>query len=82
MALLSGFVDVDAVSIALARGARQGSVAAPAAGIVLACISNNVFKSAVALFSGAGSFRRRVALGLTLMSAVGGLVAAVMAWRL
>ncbi len=81
-ALLSGFVDVDAVSIALARASRPDSTGAAAAGIVLACASNNVFKSVVALASGAGSFRRHVALGLTGMSVVGALVAGLMAWRL
>jgi uncharacterized membrane protein (DUF4010 family) len=79
-ALLSGFVDVDAVSIALARGARPDIATAAVAGIVIACVSNNVFKTAVAVVSGAGSFRKNVALGLTTMSAVGGMVALAMAW--
>jgi uncharacterized membrane protein (DUF4010 family) len=74
-ALLSGFLDVDAVSIALARSARPESMGAATAGIVIACASNNLFKSAVAVVTGAGPFRRYTALGLTAMSSVGGAVA-------
>jgi uncharacterized membrane protein (DUF4010 family) len=79
-ALVSGFVDVDAVSIALARGARPDGIGPAVAGIVIACVSNNVFKTVVAVVSGAGSFRKNVALGLTAMSAVGGLVTLLLAW--
>jgi uncharacterized membrane protein (DUF4010 family) len=79
-ALLSGFIDVDAVSIALAREAVPETVGAAATGIVIACASNNLFKSLVAVVTGAGSFRRLAAVGLTTMSVVGGAVAAAMAW--
>jgi uncharacterized membrane protein (DUF4010 family) len=79
-ALVSGFVDVDAVSIALARGARPDTLGASTAGIVIACASNNLFKSLVAVVTGAGTFRRHAFFGLTSMSLVGGVVAALMAW--
>jgi uncharacterized membrane protein (DUF4010 family) len=80
-ALLSGFIDVDAVSIALAREAFPQTIGAAATGIVIACASNNLFKSLVAVVTGAGSFRTLVAVGLTVVSAVGGGVAALLAWR-
>jgi uncharacterized membrane protein (DUF4010 family) len=79
-ALISGFVDVDAVSIALARGAEPQTLDRAAAGIVIACASNNVFKALVALVTGAGVFRRYTFLGLISMSLVGGAVAALIAW--
>ena len=80
-ALLSGFIDVDAVSIALARASVPETIGAAATGIVIACASNNLFKSLVAVVTGAGSFRRLAPFGLSTMSAVGGTVAAVMAWK-
>ena len=79
-ALVSGFIDVDAVSIALARSSRPDNLWQSAAGIVIACASNNLFKSAIAVITGAGSFRGLVALGLTTMSLVGGVVALLMSW--
>jgi uncharacterized membrane protein (DUF4010 family) len=79
-ALLSGFLDVDAVSIALARGARPDSIGQATAGIVIACASNNLFKSLLALTTGAGSFRWLTFTGLSVMSALGGLVATLLAW--
>jgi uncharacterized membrane protein (DUF4010 family) len=79
-ALLSGFVDVDAVSIALARSAGPDSIGHSTAGILIACASNNLFKSLLALLTGAGSFRLLTFMGLSVMSGIGAAVAAVMAW--
>jgi len=68
-ALLSGLVDVDAISIAAARGApasgegvRQAQIA-----IVIACASNSVFKAGIAIVAGKGAFRLHVAWALAAM---------------
>jgi len=77
-ALLSGLVDVDAVTIAIARGSAADKVDQAITGIVLACISNSLFKTGAAITAGAGVFRRDVAIGLLAMAVAGGAVAAVM----
>jgi hypothetical protein len=56
---LSGFADVDAISIALARGARPDTLDQAALGIVIASACNNLFKSGVAVANGAGSLPPR-----------------------
>jgi uncharacterized membrane protein (DUF4010 family) len=82
-AALSGLVDVDAISIALARTSDGGAAAGPAlAGIVIACASNNLFKAGVAVVAGAGRFRVLVAVALAAMSLAGGAGAAVTAGAL
>jgi uncharacterized membrane protein (DUF4010 family) len=75
---LSGLVDVDAISIALARGARTEAAADAVAGIVIATSSNNLFKAGIAVVTGAGRFRALVAIALASMVAAGGVAAAVM----
>ena len=77
-ALLSGAVDVDAVTVTMARGATAGASAA-VTGIVLACISNDLFKTGAAIYGGAGRFRRDVATGLVAMAAAGGAAVALLA---
>ncbi len=69
---LSGLVDVDAISMTLARGVRADLVAQAQAGIVIAYSSNNLFKSGVAIVMGAGRFRRDVALSLCGMALAAG----------
>jgi uncharacterized membrane protein (DUF4010 family) len=78
-AALSGLADVDAISIALARGVQPDTVDQAALGIIIATASNNLFKAAVAIVNGAGRFRRQVPLALLAMSAAGILVAIVTA---
>jgi uncharacterized membrane protein (DUF4010 family) len=69
-AVLAGLVDVDAITVALSRSASldaSGTVVA----IIAAAASNDLFKAAVAVFAGAGSFRRDVAVALVAMAAAG-----------
>ena len=54
-------------------------MAAAALAIVAAAASNNLFKSGVAVFAGAGSFRRSAATALVAMTAAGVAVAGVLA---
>jgi uncharacterized membrane protein (DUF4010 family) len=70
-ALLAGLVDVDAITIAVSRGARPDGYAQAALDVVAACASNNAFKAGAAIFAGGGAFRRDVAVGLGLMAAAG-----------
>jgi uncharacterized membrane protein (DUF4010 family) len=77
-ALLSGLVDVDAITLALSRGARPDAFDQAMIGIVVACGSNNLFKAGAAIAAGAGRFRRDVALGLVAMILAGGGVAAAL----
>ena len=65
----SGLVDVDAV--ALARGPEAQGFDQAALGIVLACASNNRFKSAIGIARGTGPFRRGFALSLAAITLVG-----------
>lgn len=78
-ALLSGLVDVDAITLALSRGATGENAGAAVAGIVIACASNGLFKAGVAVTRGAGRFRLLAALGLLAMVVAGGAVVVVMA---
>jgi uncharacterized membrane protein (DUF4010 family) len=69
---VSGLVDVDAVSLALARGAEADGFDQAAIGVVLACASNNFFKAGVGIARGGGRFRRDFALALAAMTLAGG----------
>jgi len=73
---LSGLVDVDAISIALARGAGPGAAGRVVVAIVIATISNNLFKAGIAVVTGRGRFRMQVAIALGVMAAAGGIAAA------
>jgi uncharacterized membrane protein (DUF4010 family) len=77
-ALLSGVVDVDAVTVTMARGATADGAAAAVTAIVLACISNDLFKTGAAIYGGAGRFRREVATGLVAMAVAGGAAVALL----
>jgi uncharacterized membrane protein (DUF4010 family) len=77
-AVLSGLVDVDAITLALARGARAEQAGTVVLGIIIACASNSLFKAGAAVAGGAGRFRAYVAGGLVAMAASGGIVVAVM----
>ncbi|NPA32516.1 MAG: MgtC/SapB family protein [Aquificae bacterium] len=59
LSFLSGLVDVDAITLLLARLAKEGSITQDVAalGIFLAASSNNLFKSAYAVLFGAGAMR-------------------------
>jgi len=72
---LSGLADVDAISIALARGATAATLAQATLGVTIAFASNNLFKAIVAIVNGGGRFRLQVPLALLAMSAVGVVVA-------
>ena len=79
-AVISGFVDVDAVSLAIARESRAADAASAALGIVVACAANNLFKAAVAVTAGGGRFRRDVAVSLIAMGMIGIAVVLAMNW--
>lgn len=72
---LSGVADVDAISIALARGTQSDTLDQAALGIIIASASNNLFKAVVAIVNGAGRFRRQVPFALLAISTVGVVVA-------
>jgi uncharacterized membrane protein (DUF4010 family) len=78
-ALLSGLVDVDAINVALARDSATVGASRAVTGIVVACISNSLFKAGAAVVGGAGPFRRDVAIALVAMAAAGGVAAALLA---
>jgi uncharacterized membrane protein (DUF4010 family) len=65
LALVSGLVDVDAITISVARMGAQGSVALPVAAgaVALAVLSNMVVKVALAWATGSAALGRRVAGG-------------------
>ena len=64
-AALAGTVDVDAPTVAFARGEERA-----VAGITIAVVSNTLVKSGLAYgYAGAGSFRRRAGLLLAAMAA-------------
>ena len=68
---ISGLVDVDAVSLALARGADTVGLDKAMTGIVIACASNNLFKAGIGVTRGAGRFGRHFALALAAMTLAG-----------
>jgi uncharacterized membrane protein (DUF4010 family) len=76
---LSGLADVDAISIALARGGQSDTLDHASLGIIIASASNNLFKATVAIVNGAGRFRRQVPLALLAISTVGVVVAVLTA---
>jgi uncharacterized membrane protein (DUF4010 family) len=74
---ISGLVDVDAITLAIARGGAKEGPAAAAVGIVIACASNNLFKVVFATARGAGRFRRDFSLAVSAMTLAGGAAAAL-----
>ena len=70
---LSGFVDVDAVTIAFSRlGPMADDWRTPASAVALAAVVNTIVKLGLGVGFGGGVFRRHVALALGLMALVGG----------
>jgi uncharacterized membrane protein (DUF4010 family) len=65
-AAASGLADVDAITLAAARGATSGAVSADAAAlaVVIAVTANGVAKSTMALTAGGRAFGRRIAIAL------------------
>jgi uncharacterized membrane protein (DUF4010 family) len=76
---LSGLADVDAISIALARGEQSDRLDQASLGVIIASASNNLFKATVAMVNGAGRFRHQVPLALLAISTVGVVVAVLTA---
>lgn len=76
-AALSSLIDVDAVTIALARGGPgPGGWRDPAAAVAVAVVVNTLVKLGMAVVLGSGPFRRHVAAALGVMAGAG-LVAGV-----
>jgi uncharacterized membrane protein (DUF4010 family) len=74
LAAVSGFVDVDAISISLARLAPQGLAADSAvAAILVAVVANTLIKLVLATTAGGLKFARAVAPGILGSLAVGAL---------
>jgi uncharacterized membrane protein (DUF4010 family) len=76
-AVLAGLTDVDAITLSVARLARE-SLEAPTAtrAIILAALSNTLMKGAIAFLLGARIFGRQMALtlGLVLLAGIIGIV--------
>jgi len=76
-AFVSGLADMDAPTIALARGgALAGSWRVPAAAIGVAAIANTLAKLGLAIALGSGAFRRFVAIALGAVAIAGAIVTA------
>jgi uncharacterized membrane protein (DUF4010 family) len=76
LALLSGLLDVDAITISMSRMAGAGSIAAATGGfaIGLAVLSNSGAKAVLAWTAGSPALGRRVALYSALALATAGLL--------
>jgi uncharacterized membrane protein (DUF4010 family) len=76
---ITGFTDVDSVTLAASRQAEAGTVGTGTAelAILLAVLTNTLVKMGIARFAGGPAFGRTVALGLGLAGAVGLAVALV-----
>lgn len=80
IAAISALVDVDAVSIAFARGGPGATEwLIPATAVIVAMVTNTVVKLGIGVAIGRGSFRREVALGLGAMAVVGAVTGGI-AW--
>lgn len=72
VAALSSLMDVDAVTIAIARGGPGGDAwTAAAVAVTIAVVLNTLVKAGIAMAMGGGVFRRYVAMGLGAMAVVG-----------
>ena len=81
--ILSGISDVDAISISMARYAREaGQLPVAVIVIVLAMISNTVVKAAVAVTKGAAAIRKTVAFAFGTMVLAGLLYVLTAYWWL
>ncbi len=73
LSFVSGLTDVDAMTLLMANGRNDGSVAPALAtqAVVLAALGNSVLKAGFALTLGSPTLRRQVAVVLTLTLAIG-----------
>ena len=72
LAALAGLSDVDAVTLSMAKFARDGGAApTAAAAIVIASLANTLFKCALVVALGSGSLRRRALVGTGAIAAAG-----------
>ena len=75
-AALSGLIDVDAITVAVARGAEgAGGRGVPVLAVTIAAVANALTKAGMAVVLGAGPFRLFTAAALVAMAAAGGLTA-------
>lgn len=82
VAAASGFVDVDAATLTLARMTpAQVPVEVGVGAVLLACVTNTAFKGAIAVFNSKGALLRPIAVGIggQLLGLVAG---AALAWAL
>lgn len=70
---VSGFADVDAISIAMSKLASRTHSSLPVEVIVIAMISNTIVKIGIAALRGSHALRRHVATGLLAVILTGGL---------
>ncbi|HWA33241.1 MAG TPA: MgtC/SapB family protein [Cyclobacteriaceae bacterium] len=68
---LSGFADVDAITIAMSKLDVTGGTDLPVLVIVIAMVSNTIVKIGIAMIKGAPELRPRVGLALTAIIAAG-----------
>jgi len=77
-ALLAGLTDMDAITLSLAKLARDGSLEerVAAIGILIGCASNTMVKGTLAVVLGGWLFGRKVVAAFLLMLLAGGVAAA------
>jgi uncharacterized membrane protein (DUF4010 family) len=68
---ISGLIDLNAITLAVASRAQEGLQAVEVATIVLASASNGVFKGVLALVAGTGALAARVALPMVIAAVAG-----------
>lgn len=75
LSFISGITDVDAITISLLTLAKQNSISNVTAqfGILIAAISNTLFKGGIAYYLGSHNFFRNVFLAFSVILAVGGI---------
>lgn len=70
--IISGLADMDVITISMTKWAKQSSAAAYAANmIIVACLSNTLFKALVSVFRGHSSMRRYMITGFGLVLLTG-----------
>jgi uncharacterized membrane protein (DUF4010 family) len=81
-AVVSGFADVDAITLAVSRQSLSGELTAGVAvlAIVVAAASNTIVKAGIALVSGGWRYGRDVAIGLVVALAAAAGVALILAF--
>jgi uncharacterized membrane protein (DUF4010 family) len=68
---ISGLIDLNAITLAVASRAQEGPLTIEVATIVLASACNGVFKSVLALAAGTAALAARVALPMLIAAAAG-----------